>query len=104
MHRQVASWCAPGASDRSMPRTRGEIPCVSSKRELFTRGSDVPYGTLTAWIELVFRHGPEARRPAAVQGCGGMSRRYGDGSRSASDGLADSSPHTAQQRMLADTS
>src|SRR5262245_16052136 len=41
MHRQVASWCARGASDRSMPRTRGEIPCVSSKRERFTRGSDV---------------------------------------------------------------
>src|SRR5262249_5948744 len=39
MPRLVASWCARGASDRSMPRTRGGIPCVSSKKELFTQGS-----------------------------------------------------------------
>src|SRR5262249_39251429 len=47
MHRQVASWCARGASDRSMPRTRGEIPCVSSKRELFTRGKRRTQGSVT---------------------------------------------------------
>ena len=40
MHRQVASSCARGASDRSMPRTRGEILFVSWKGERFIRGSD----------------------------------------------------------------
>src|SRR5881628_276760 len=38
MHRQVASSCARGASDRSTPRTRGEIPSVSWKREVYIRG------------------------------------------------------------------
>ena len=31
--------CARGASDRSMPKTHGEIPFVSLKREPFTRGN-----------------------------------------------------------------
>jgi hypothetical protein len=37
MRREVVLSCARGASDRSMPRTHGEIPFVSSKREPFTR-------------------------------------------------------------------
>src|SRR5262249_23167632 len=32
--REVVSSCAHGGSDRSTPRTHGEIRCVSSKREL----------------------------------------------------------------------
>jgi hypothetical protein len=45
MRREVALSCARGASDRSMPRTHGEISFVSSKREPFTRGSVPPHPT-----------------------------------------------------------
>lgn len=37
MHVLVASSCARGANDHSMPRTHGGIPFVSSKREPFTQ-------------------------------------------------------------------
>src|ERR1700694_2856156 len=55
MHREVASSCARGASDRSMLRILGEIPFASSKREPFTRGNR------RLWQRNVtkYQHGPE---------------------------------------------
>src|SRR5262245_1583149 len=68
MHRLVASWCARGASDRSMPRIRGEIPCVSSKRELFTRVatySSPRHTPSQAWVSSMLTPARRPRRLAA---------------------------------------